>query len=555
MELVEIRDLDGPNYFLLEPAIKLELRVERADLTGDALGNLARRLEPLGLSDDPLGQESDSLGDLLMAATVSLHQRAEQPEPTLRWTELDSPNHVALVFTWQRRRFALAVAKLVAGLATGGEIDVLAEAHNLTTLLGDDDAGDRPKLLKDDDRTIPIIGVTGTNGKTTTTRLIAHILRSTGKRVGWTSTVGVMIEGEMVLEGDYTGPAGAWRVIDEPNLDVAVLETARGGILLRGLAYESNDIGILTNISGDHLGLHGIETVESLAEVKATVVRVTRSSGYAVLNADDPLVRAVSSTPRAPIFWVTQEPENRTVAAHVAAGGRALVVRDQSIWHLQGDDEEALIEVSEMPIAWGGRARHMIENTLCAAAACYGVGLNREQIAPALKSFGTEPDHNPGRLHIYAVDGATVLIDYAHNEVGLRHLLDLAQGFRAEGGRLTAIIGTAGDRTDDALRELGRLAATMADRVLVKETHRYLRGRGSVFEMNELFAEGIAAGGNTPAEIAPDELAAIDLALRDLAAGDVVAMMCIEDGPVVRERVSQVGRLITKPTLPPQASS
>jgi len=552
MELVEIRDLDGPNYFLLEPAIKVELRIERADLTVDALGALCRRLEPLGLSEDEPPHTLTALGDLLAAATVALHLSRGQPEPAIRWTELDTPGHIALVFTWQRRLFALALAEMVAKAATGAEIDLLSEADQLSDLLTGDDAEDRPQMLSDEDRTIPIIGITGTNGKTTTTRLIAHILRSNGKRVGWTSTVGVMIEGEMVLEGDYTGPAGAWRVLAEPDLDIAVLETARGGIVLRGLAYESNDIGILTNVSGDHLGLHGIQRVETLAQVKATVVRVTRSSGYAVLNADDPLVRAVSSSIRAPLFWVSQEPDNPTIAAHVAAGGRALVVREGSIRHLRGKSDDLLIDVAEMPIAWGGRARHMIENALCAAAACYGLGMKGEQIAPALRTFGTEPEHNPGRLHLYAVDGATVMIDYAHNEVGLRHLLDLAQGFRGEGGQLTAIIGTAGDRTDEALRELGRLAAAAGDRVLVKETQRYLRGRASPSEMNELFAEGIAAGGNTPSEVVADEMAAIERALSDLSPGDVVAMMCIEDGPAVRERVNAAGSLITEPTAPPR---
>ena len=160
-------------------------------------------------------------------------------------------------------------------------------------------------MIRDEERTIPVIAVTGTNGKTTTTRLIAHILRGTGRKVGWTSTVGVFIEGENVLEGDYTGPAGAWRVLREPGLDVAVLETARGGILLRGMACQSNDVSVMINISGDHLGLHGVQTVEGLAEVKGVVLRTTRPDGWVVLNADDPLVRGQAAGLHAPIIWVT----------------------------------------------------------------------------------------------------------------------------------------------------------------------------------------------------------------------------------------------------------
>ncbi len=544
MELVEIRDLDGPNLFLLQPAIKVELRADAADLAPEAVAALAARLEPLGVSEE--GQEggAGAVGELLLAATAALHERAGQPEPEAIWTELETPGHHALAFGWERRRFARALAELVVGVATGEGGDLAGGADRLGALLDGDDAEDRPRLLRDDGRAIPIVAVTGTNGKTTTTRLIAHVLRTAGRRVGWTTTMGVYVEGRLVLEGDYTGPSGAWRVLEEPGLEVAVLETARGGILLRGLAYESNDVGVLINVSGDHLGLHGIRTVDGLARVKATVVRVTRPSGYAVLNADDARVRGLAATVRAPHFWVTQEAENLAVLAHAAAGGRALMLREGRLVEALGGTETDLLGVDEVPIAFGGRAAHMIENALCAAAACLALGLEREEVAAGLRSFGTDPEHNPGRLHVYEVDGATFIVDYAHNEVGLRHLLELAGGYRGDGGRLTAIIGTAGDRTDDALRELGRLAASLSDRVLVKETRRYLRGRTSTEEMNALYREGIAAGGDPPHEIVADEPAALEVALRDLGPGDAVAMMCIEEGPEVRRRLGERGRQI-----------
>jgi cyanophycin synthetase len=183
----------------------------------------------------------------------------------------------------------------------------------------------------------------------------------------------------------------------------------------------------------------------------------------------------------------------------------------------------------------------MIENALCAAGATLAFGIDRAEVGAGLRSFGADPADNPGRLHVYDLNGATVILDYAHNEVGLTYLLALARTYLAADGRLTTIIGTAGDRTDTALREIGRLAAVASDFVVVKETHRYLRGRSSVDEMTALYLEGLTAGGNPPYVVATDEPTALDRALRDLKPGDVVAMMCIETGPESRTHLAQLG--------------
>jgi cyanophycin synthetase len=482
---------------------------------------------------------------MLAEAAAALHERAGVPDPETVWTALETSGHIALAFGWERRRFALAVAELLARVATGERPDLHAEADRLRETLAEAGPEDRPRLLRDAERTVPLVAVTGTNGKTTTTRLIAHVLRSSGKKVGWTTTAGVYIDGELVLEGDYTGPSGAWRVLEEPGIEAAVLESARGGILLRGLAYESNDVGVVINVSGDHLGLHGIHTVEGMARVKSIVPKVTRPSGWAVLNADDRLVRGIAGGVKAPHFWISQDAESPALLAHVGAGGRALFVRDGAMVEARAGHEAVVLPVAEVPIGFGGRARHMVENALCAAAACLALGMEPTAVATGLRSFGTDPEHNAGRLHLYDVAGTTAIVDYAHNEVGLRYLLELARGYRGEGGRVTAIVGTAGDRTDAALREMGRLAASLGDRVIVKETKRYLRGRASAAEMTERFLEGIADGGGTPPEVAPDEPTALELALRDAAPGDVVAMMCIEEGPEVRRRLAERGRPVT----------
>ncbi|MDQ3695640.1 MAG: Mur ligase family protein [Chloroflexota bacterium] len=538
MQLVEIRDLDGPNQFLLQPAIKVAFVATADDRSPDAIAALGARLEPLGVDTDDRESGDWPIGELLMAAAILLHERSGLPEPELTWTPLETTDHVALAFGWEHRRFGLEVGRVLAAVATGEPLDLHPTLDRLGELLATTEADDRPRLLRDADRTRPLIGVTGTNGKTTTTRLIAHMLRSTGRHVGWATTAGVYIDGELVLEGDYTGPQGAWRVFDEPKVDAAILETARGGILLRGLAYESNDVSVFTNVSPDHLGLHGIETEDGLAQVKSVVVRVTRSGGYAVLNADDPRVRGAASGLHASVFWITQEPENPTVLAHLRTGGRALLVRDGVMIEARGSREHPLLEVTAVPITFGGTARHMVENTLCAAAACLALGLPPAEIVAALTSFGTDPDHNAGRLHRYEVNGATVILDYAHNVVGLTHLLELAARYRTGTGRLIAIIGTAGDRTDEVLREMGRVAATASDLVLVKETHRYLRGRASPAEMNAAFVDGIVAAGDTPYEIIESELGALERALHDLHPGDVIAMMCIEESVAARDLVS-----------------
>ncbi len=541
MRLVEIRDLDGPNIFLLQPAIKLELEVTESDLSSDAIAALAAGLEPLAPSDDERAAGADGLGDLLLAACANLHERAGVEFPEMRWVAMETPGHWSLAFGWERRRFALGVAQLLGAAASDKDFDSHAAAERLHELLNYDDPDDRPGMIRDEDRTIPVIAITGTNGKTTTTRFVAHILRGTGRKVGWTSTVGVFIEGEFVLEGDYTGPAGAWRVLREPGLDVAVLETARGGILQRGMACESNDISVMINISGDHLGLHGVQTVEGLASVKAVVPRTTRPDGWVVLNADDPLVRSQGTGLHAPIIWVSQDPENPTVVSHRHAGGRAVVAEEGWLVEARGEDVQQLARLEDMPITLGGVARHMIENALCAAAVTLALGLSREEVGQGLQTFGTDPEDNSGRLHIYDFNEATVILDYAHNEVGLRHLLALAHGYLRGDGQLTSIIGTAGDRTDDALRDLGRIAAEQTDRVIVKETRRYLRGRESVDEMTALYLEGLAAAGNPPHVVAASELEALETAVRDLQPGDVVAMMCIESGPESRARVEELG--------------
>jgi cyanophycin synthetase len=545
MELIEIRDLDGPNLFLLAPAIKIELRVGRRDLTREALSAIRGRLEPLGIVDESTAGGVGALGELLGEIVRHAHRVNGLAEPDLTWRELEQAGHVACAFGWERRRFAEGVARLAVDVLLGPVPDLAGRAASLGRFLdGSPPPEDLPGFLRDADRRVPIVGITGTNGKTTTTRLCAHVLRATGRRVGWTTTAGVYVEGECVLEGDYTGPQGAHRVLSEPGLDVAVLETARGGILLRGLAYQSNDVGVFLNVSGDHLGLLGVQSVEGLAQVKATVVRVTRPDGWVVLNADDPLVRGVAGALRSRLMYVSRESDNPTVVNHVATGGAALFVEAGGIMVARDGDRRRLVELGSLPITFGGRAAHMVENCLCAAGACLALGLSADEVATGLASFRNTPELNSGRLNVFDLEGVTVIVDYAHNEAGLEHLLRLGRALVGHDGRLVAVIGTAGDRSDEALRALGRIAGEIADEVVIKETQRYLRGRASAAEMSRLMADGVSAAG-AQASVEPTELDGLQAALRGRRAGDVVALMCIEQLNDVTSLLGRRGRLVS----------
>jgi cyanophycin synthetase len=523
MKLIEIRELDGPNIFLLTPAIKIEFLFEPEDDVNALTAHLGTGS----------GGDGD-LGSAWLALIDRLHGDAGLESPSAIVTELEQEDHVAVAFSWRHRRAAKAIAGLVVRASLGGEIDFALAASQIAGIAESYEDSDRPEMILDAERTIPTIGITGTNGKTTTTRLLAHIVSTAGKRPGWCSTAGVYIDGECVLEGDYTGPAGARRVLLDPEVDVAVLETARGGILLRGLGYESNDVSVFTNVSADHLGLLGVETVEGLATVKQTVIAVTQPTGHAVLNIDDPLVWASREATRATVFAVSPRGENREIDSHIDLGLPALTIDDGQLLYWQYGESRPVVAIDEIPITYGGRAAHMVENALCATAAAIALGIDLTTIAAALRSFTSSADSNPGRLNAYQLNGATVLLDYAHNEAGLTHLLNLARGLVSGTGIVRAVIGAAGDRTDESIVELGRLAGTLSDAVYIRETTKFLRGRESNAALNALYVKGLEAANVKPAGIFPSELDAIKAAVSDTANGDVVATMSYEQGAEAR---------------------
>lgn len=372
--------------------------------------------------------------------------------------------------------------------------------------------------------TIPLIAITGTNGKTTTTRLIAHLFRQTGKNVGYTTTDGLYLDDRLVMEGDMTGPFSANIVLSNPSVDVAVLETARGGLLRSGLGFDEADVGVVLNVSEDHLGTRGIQTLEQLAEVKSVVPAVVKREGHAVLNADDELVFAMRGRTTADVvlFSVAPEGENEMFETHIARGGIGARIEDDSFVIRRGKLRIPVVPVREVPLMIGGAALFQRENILASIATAYVQGVRYDSIRAGLLSFFPSPAMTPGRLNLMRVGSSKVLVDYAHNADAMAGLMELVMGIPAR--RRIGVIAAPGDRRDSDIRALALLAGPL-DRVIVKEDAD-LRGR-MPGEAAELLREGLREAGmdESAIETVLPEREAVRRALAELREGDLLFIL------------------------------
>lgn len=493
--LVDSRRLFGPNLLWDRPGAVLDVAVprERSDQAIAAWqGAMTRMLEAVGWNEEATRVRRWPGGaTLAISAPIdTLFVATEINEWALSAAnaELGGPAATPLQEAAGTFREQIAMERKPALLALAR-----AARRNGVTFLPDDELvsvgggvgsatwpmGDLPTPA-DVDWTrihdVPTVLVTGSNGKTTTVRLLSSVLTSAGNVTGWCCSDSVNVAGEVIDRGDWSGPGGARKVLRDRRVQAAVLETARGGILRRGIAVTRANAAIITNVAEDHFGEYGIQDLAGLAEAKFVVSRALGQSGRLVLNADDPTLVSRAMLATVPITWVSLDPRNPLLGPHLAQGGEAVVADAGEVVLLRGQERIGITTLAEVPITLRGIARYNVANALGVVGLALSLGLDPGTIARGLARFRGTPEENPGRLNLFELGGVTAVADFAHNPHGMNALVALAGTLPAR--RRLVLLGQAGDRDDLAIRDLARSAwGLRPDRIILKEMVDHLRGR------------------------------------------------------------------------------
>lgn len=557
MEFLDARRLTGPNLILEGPGSILDVHCSPGDaerLVPVWADNVARMLEAL---DWPSAQFASKqlLGGVSLAFSASIDALYAASEIN-EWAWAASAFELGV--TNDEPDFEAAVAAIRAAAAEEANVELMwlideAAAHGKTLLWDDDEVSvglgrgsdtwpvraiaDAPEWDKYHD--VPIGVVTGTNGKTTSVRLATHILRAAGQNVGLSSTDWIAVNEDVIDRGDWSGPGGARAVLRQKNVDVAILETARGGLLRRGLGVEHADAALITNISEDHLGDFGSQDLDELLNIKWIVSQAVAKDGRLILNAEDGRLRNKSASYEGELVWFSLDPRNELIAAHTKEGGLGFVLDGDELLKIEGESRELICQAQEIPITMGGVARHNVANALAAAALTWCLGVSLEDIRRGLLTM--QQDENPGRCNIYDLDGCKVLVDFAHNPAAMGALFDMAKAVPAE--RRVLCFGQAGDRTDDLIRELARDAWSIGlDRIIVSELAAYYRGRepGDVFA---IIRDELLECGSDISQVKhfETEMESFKAALEWAGPGDLVIMLALGGAAPVHEHLRALG--------------
>lgn len=557
MEYLDARRLTGPNLLWDRPGSILDVACapDEADRIIEVWSQAARAmLDAVGWGDEAICVRKLKGGvSLAFSAPIdALYAATEINE--CAWTvvagESGDAESVDFEASVQRLRAAIS-EELNPGLLA---LEAAAAEHDVAFLWDDDDVsighGSTSSTwsfrdLPDPDgldwsrfHDVPVGIVTGTNGKTTTVRLATHIGRQAGHSVGVSCTDWIAVNDRIIDRDDWSGPGGARNVLRQPDVDFAILETARGGLLRRGLGVNEADAALITNIAEDHLGDFGSQSLEELLDIKWVVSHAVRDGGTLILNADDQRLVAKSTEYDGTIVWFSLSPDNPVVTRHLEAGGAAFVLDDGDLLRIVGAERQLICRAGEIPITLGGAARHNIANALAAAALTSSLGVAMADVAAGLKSMVQE--NNPGRCNVYDAGDVRVIVDFAHNPAAMQSLFDMATALPAK--RRLLAFGQAGDRPDALIRELARNAWSIGlDVVVISELAKYYRGRdhGEVFAIirDELLACGADAAQIHHFE---EEIESLDFAIDWAEPGDLVIMLALERAPEISERLESL---------------